>query len=84
MAVIRVHLCLSVVNNEIKIIPACLLSTHALSVGCERCVREMASVVGDCCRRRPWLLKYNFYEILCCKARKVEVTMSLRTLRSLR
>ena len=51
MAVICVHLCLSVVNNEIEIIPACFLPAHALSMGREWSVRAVASVVGDCCRR---------------------------------
>ena len=41
-------------------------------------------VVVGCCRWRTWLLKYIICEILCCKERKVKVTMSLRTLRSLR
>ena len=81
MTVIYVHLCLSVVNNEIEIITACFFSAHALSMGWEWYVRAVASGVGGCCRWRPWLLKYNFYEILYRKARKVEVTMSLRTLR---
>ena len=51
MAVICVHLCLSVVNKKIEIIPACFLSAHALSMGWEWCVRAVASVVGDYCRR---------------------------------
>jgi len=51
MTVIRVHLCSSVVNYEIRIIPACLLFTHALSVGWEWSVRGVASGVGDCCRQ---------------------------------
>ena len=77
MAAICVHLCLSVVNYEIRIIPACLLSAHALSVGWEWCVQAVASGVGDCCRWEPWLLKYIIYEILHRKGRKVKVTMSL-------
>jgi len=54
-----------VVNNEIKIIPACFLSAYALSMGWEWsvCGRAVASVVRDCCRW-AWLLKYNFYEML--------------------
>ena len=50
-------------------------------------IQAVASVVGWCCRRRAWLLKYIIYEILhrkVRKERKVKVTMSLRTLRSLR
>jgi len=84
MPVICVHLRLSAVNNEIEIIPACFLSAHALSMGCERDVRAAATGVGDCCRRRAWLLKYIINKILHRKGRKVKVTMSLRTLRSLR
>ena len=41
-------------------------------------------VIVGCCRWWTWLLKYIIYEILCLKERKVKVTMSLRTLRSLR
>ena len=33
------YLCLSVVNNETEIIPACFLSAHALSVGWDDGVR---------------------------------------------
>ena len=84
MAVICVHLCLSVVNNEIEIIPACLLSAHALSVGWGVMCAGGASGVGDCCRWGAWLLKYIIYEILHRKERTVKVTTSLRTLRSLR
>ena len=51
MSVIYVHLCLSVVNNEIEIIPAYLLSAHALSVGWG-VMCAAASGVGDCCRPR--------------------------------
>ena len=40
-------------------------------------------VVLDCCRRQVWLFKYITYEILHHKEHKVEVTISLRTLRSL-
>ena len=47
-------------------------------------MRAEASVVVGCCRWRVWLLKYIIYEILHRKERKVKVTMSLRTLRSLR
>ena len=43
MTVICVHLCLSVVNNEIEIIPACFLSAHALSMGWEWYVQAVAS-----------------------------------------
>ena len=63
MLVICVHLCLSVVNNEIRMIPACFLSAlppflrwclrtgaHALSVIWEWCVQAVASAVGWCCR----------------------------------
>ena len=42
------------VNNEIEIIPACLPSAHALSVGLESGVRAVASGAGDCCRG-AWL-----------------------------
>jgi hypothetical protein len=51
MAVICVHLRLSAVNYKIEIIPACLLSAHALSMGWKWSVRAVASGVGDCCRR---------------------------------
>ena len=37
MTIICVHLCSSVVNNEIEIIPACFLSAYALSVDWESC-----------------------------------------------
>ena len=47
IAVICVHLCLSVVNNDIEIIPAYFLFAHALSVGLESGV----------CERRPRLLE---------------------------
>ena len=59
MAVICVHLCVSVVNNEIEIITACLFSAHVLSMGWEWCVRAVASGVGRCCRRwvRCWGLR---------------------------
>ena len=47
MVVICVHLRLSAVKNKIEIIPACLLSAHALSMGWEWSVRAVASgVVG--------------------------------------
>ena len=49
------NLRLSAVNNEIEIIPACLPSAHALSVGWGWCVQATASVVVGCCRRRAWL-----------------------------
>ena len=84
MTVIRVHLCSSVVNTEIEIIPACFLSAHALSMGLESGVRVAALGVGGCCRQGSWLLKYKIYEILHRKVSKVKFTMSLRTLRSLR
>ena len=58
-AVICVHLCLSVVNSEIRLIPGCFLSAHAHSVGWMWCIRTVASGVGVCCRRRAWLLKYK-------------------------
>ena len=56
--VICVHLCLSVVNNEIRMIPACFLSAppflrwclrtgaHALNVGWEWCVRAVFGAAG--------------------------------------
>jgi len=50
-----------VVNYEIGIITACFLSTHALSMGCERYVQAVASDVGDHCRWWAWLLK----DIIC-------------------
>jgi hypothetical protein len=77
---ICVHLCSSAVNNEIEIIPACFISNHALSVGCEWCVLVVASGVVGCCRWVVWLLKYINYKISHRKARrgrKVEATLSL-------
>jgi len=65
----------------IEIIPACFLSTHALSVGWDLYVRAVASGVVGCCRWMAWLLKYKISEILHRKERKVKVTMSLRPLR---
>jgi hypothetical protein len=50
MAIICVHLCLSVVNNEIELISASFLSANALSVGWEGDVQAVVSGVGDCCR----------------------------------
>ena len=47
------------VNNEIEIIPACLPSAHALSMGCEWSVRAVASGVGDCCRGGMAVEIYN-------------------------
>jgi len=38
------YLCSYMVNNEIELIPACLLSTHALSMGWEWCVRAVAAM----------------------------------------
>ena len=67
----------SAVNNEIVIIPACFLSTHVLSWIWEWCVQTATVGVVECCRQRPWLLKYIIYKILHCKARKVTVTISL-------
>jgi|GEM_PF-6707863 len=87
MTIICVHLCSSVVNNKIGIIPACFHSAYALSMGWEWCEQAVASGVGDCCRWWVWLLKYNSYEILQRKARKrreVNATTSLRSLRPLR
>ena len=46
MAVICVHLCVSVVNNEIEIITACLFSAHVLSMGWEWCVRAVGALLG--------------------------------------
>ncbi|NOR60641.1 MAG: hypothetical protein GQ469_08450 [Methanosarcinales archaeon] len=56
MAAILVDSCEfgTAVNNEIEIIPACLPSAHALSMGWEWSVRAVASGVGDCCRG-AWL-----------------------------
>jgi hypothetical protein len=42
-------------------IPPCFLFAYALSVSLESGMRAAASVVGDCCRREPWLLKYIIY-----------------------
>ena len=53
-----------VVNNEIEIIPVCLLSAHALSMGWEWSVRAVASGVGGCCRQQSCLLKYIIDGIL--------------------
>jgi hypothetical protein len=47
------------VNNEIEIIPACLPSAHALSMGWEWSVRAVASGVGDCCRGGMAVKIYN-------------------------
>ena len=62
----------------------CYICAPAPAEHCSRWRAAAASIVGDYCRREPWLLKYNFYEILHRKerkGRKVKVTMSLRTLR---
>ena len=48
------------------------------------CMRATASGGGWCCWWPPWLLKYNFYEILHRKERKVKVRISLRSSRPLR
>ena len=72
IAVILVHLCLSMVNYEIKIIPICFLFVHALSMACKWGVQSVALGVLVCCRLWAWLLKYKIYEILCHKERKVE------------
>ena len=51
------YLCSSVVNIKIKIIPACFLPAHALSMGWDWCVRAVASGVGGAATG-AWLLKY--------------------------
>ena len=76
------YLCLFVVNNEIEIIPICFLSAHVSNMGWEWYVRAVASVVRDCCRWLPWLLKYNY--IVHRKERKADTILSLRSSRALR
>jgi len=70
---------------------ACPASAHPAAPHAQpHTLRLVAGYVGGglgCCWLLPagaWLLKYIIYEILHRKERKVKVTMSLRTLRSLR